>query len=70
MAQIELVKVKEANSTLRGLCLEPLNEERLRELKQQLEQSLEAVSRAHAEKETSKPPGLEERAGPAQVSGE
>jgi hypothetical protein len=47
--------------------LNSLQEGHLRELKAQLEETLDAVSRAHAK--TSKPPGLEERAGPAPAAG-
>ena len=58
-----VAQMHQAKSTLQGLSLNSLQEGHLRELKAQLEQTLENVSRAHAE--TSKPPGLEERAGPA-----
>ena len=62
-----VAQMHQAKSTLQGLSLNSLQEGHLRELKAQLEQTLENVSRAHAE--TSKPPGLEQRAGPAPAAG-
>ena len=62
-----VAQMHQAKSTLQGLPLKSLQEDHLRELKAQLEETLEKVSRAHAE--TSKPPGLEERAGPAPAAG-
>ncbi len=58
-----VAQMHQAKSTLQGLPLKSLQEGHLRELKAQLEETLEKVSRAHVK--TLKPPGLEERAGPA-----
>jgi len=58
-----VAQMHKAKSTLQGLSLKSLQEGHLHELKAQLEQTLDAVSRAHAE--TSKPPGLEEGPAPA-----
>ncbi|NBX19047.1 MAG: hypothetical protein EBR09_17005 [Proteobacteria bacterium] len=60
-----VAQMHQAKSPLRGLRLEPLDEEHLRGLKLQLEQSLEAVSRAHSEQETSVPRALRVDVGAA-----
>ena len=59
----QLLFANEQNSHLRGLCLQGLDEEQLLALKQQLEQSLDVVKRAHAEADTSMPPDVEQRSG-------